>query len=145
MEGFVALGAVVNIIQLIQVSTSVVRSCKQIYESASGLEFQNERLETQTRQLASLSTKVQSSTLRNSGSCVDEDELQTVTKRCLESAESLDKILKKIRLEGPDRRKRHVVKTFVKSFSQQHELDRLSRQLAQNRDIMNTSILVQLR
>ncbi len=136
MEPLSALSLACGIIQIVEFSTRVVLSCRQVYKD--GALSENNDVEEMATHLASLRDHLDLPDQRSP------DELLELGKKCSDTAEDLIKVLQMLKLKGP-RRKRAVATKAFKTLWKKETIDEIWNRLCEYRKILNTHMLLDLR
>lgn len=136
MDPLSAMSLACNIIQVIDFSTKVVNSCRQLYKD--GALSGNQDVEAMTKYHTSLRNHLDLPNQRSP------DELLELGRKCSDTADDLIKELQKLKIKGP-RKKREVASKAFKTFWKKDAIDEIWRRLCDYKKILDTHILVDLR
>jgi len=145
MDGVTALGLVCNVIQLIEVAWNAVKACDQFYKHGTTVEIQEMRCTSQ--QLGQCTSSLHDSLgkVPQKALLLESDvELTELSKRCRDTAETLEKELKSLESAPRSGRRAAIVKT-VKASWKMSRIEDVKRRLDEYTKVLDTKILVHLR
>jgi cysteinyl-tRNA synthetase len=138
MDPFAALGAAAAIAQFIQQSISLVKSARQIYQSAFGETAENEQLGSVIRELKNLSGRMVSKKPRHEQSDAEKS-LGNVASECQILSEKILGLLEKMKVKDPKSIRQSAV-AALKSAWNDKEKKELVEQADKCRDMMHTQL-----
>ena len=148
MDPLTAIGLVSNIVQLVQFGIATAETCKDIYQSASGLSAKDEALDAAAKNLTALGIDVRD-TLRHgvhTGPLSKADqELEDLARDCVVNGDKLVQILHQAKPDGPSNRLRGAFKKTLKSVWDQRKVDTITKDLSRCQSILDSKIIVKLK
>lgn len=145
MDPLTAFSLACGVIQVVDFSTKTVAKCVEIYKDGSSSEYRD--LEDLTKHLVEARAKLDLSDANQSvGSFAtpDEQSLLEVAGQCSKTADQLVEKLRSLKIEGPHKKRRAVVKS-VKLLWERGEIQEIQKRLDGYRSAMDSQILISLR
>lgn len=139
METIAAIGLVGNIVQFVDFSAKLISKSTQLYHSSRGALPENADIETVTRHLVQLSSK-----LNEPATSTNDGALESLCESCNIVAEQLLKALDKVKVNGQKTKWKSIRKALQIVWSKE-EIGELERRLGRFREELNSHVVADLR
>ncbi|CAN9432139.1 unnamed protein product [Alternaria alternata] len=147
LDPLIALGAVANVTQFVELAIKIFAKSHAIYSSANGSLVEYDDLGKVSEDISVLSRKLQESlttTTASSSLTTDEQALCDLCKGCIDVSQELTKALEKLTGQGKPGRSRSF-RQALKSVWSKDDIDNLERRVKMYREELNIRIVVGLR
>ncbi|CAN9128966.1 unnamed protein product [Alternaria alternata] len=147
LDPLIALGAVANVTQFVELAIRIFAKSHAIYNSANGSLVEHDDLGKVSEDISSLSRKLQESlttTAASSSLTTDEQALCDLCKGCIDVSQELKKALEKLTGQGKPGRFRSF-RQALKSVWSKDDIDNLERRVKMYKEELNIRIIVGLR
>jgi len=134
MDPLTAIGLAGNILSLIDATSKVISKARQLYDSASGTTSENDELESLTKNLKDLASRIQRNTgetprqVHLSTRITNETVLENLSQQCIQVADELLRVLESVKVKGEGGKLKIAVRA-VKSVWKQDDIDAIQRRL----------------
>ena len=147
LDPLIALGAVANVTQFVELAIKIFAKSHAIYNSANGSLVEYDDLGKVSEDISVLSRKLQESlttTAASSSLTTDEQALCDLCKGCIDVSQELTKALEKLTGQGKSEKFRSF-RQALKSVWSKNDIDNLERRVKMYKEELNIRIIVGLR
>lgn len=139
MEALVVVGLVSNIIQIVDVSSKLLLSSKEIYRSSSGVLTEYADIETAATHLVSLNNKI-----KDSISATSDNALKRLCESCSSTTDELFAALNMVKVEDKNSKWKSIRKA-LRSIWTKEKITALEERLARLREEVNLHLILNVR
>ncbi|KAF2118290.1 hypothetical protein BDV96DRAFT_643543 [Lophiotrema nucula] len=146
MEVTTALGVAAAAVQFVQFTGDIISKSRELYASVDGSLVAQNELDTISKSLSKLCTGFRAFSKKPTYGLTDpEKQLSSLCKDCVRVADELDRMISKLRVEGPKNRKWKSFRQALASVWSEKDIEQLSLRLGRYREQIDTTLLFTLR